>query len=90
MNWRVAEAKKRFSEMIRRAGEEPQLVYRRKELVAVVLDPARYRELEERRSAAGRTLLETTEDIRQLVAEEDYELVVPERRDRPNAFAGAR
>ena len=90
MRWCVAEAKKRFSEMIRRAGEAPQMVYRRNKLVAVVLDPATYRELEERQASAGRTLLETTEEIRRLVAEEGYELVVPERRDRPNAFAGAR
>jgi prevent-host-death family protein len=37
--WSVAEARKHFSDLVNAAADEPQLVYRRKQLAAVVIDP---------------------------------------------------
>jgi len=37
--WSVAEARKHFSDLVKAAENEPQLVFRRKELAAVVIDP---------------------------------------------------
>lgn len=38
MPWNIAQAKQRFSEIVRRAAEGPQLIYNRKRLVAAVID----------------------------------------------------
>lgn len=44
--WQVQEAKQRFSEVIRRAGDEgPQVVTRHGEEIAVVIDIDEYRRL---------------------------------------------
>jgi prevent-host-death family protein len=45
MNWQVQEAKQRFSEVLRAAETEPQVVTRHGEEVAVILDIAEYRRL---------------------------------------------
>jgi prevent-host-death family protein len=45
MHWQVQEAKQRFSEVLRAAESEPQIVTRHGEEVAVVLDIAEYRHL---------------------------------------------
>jgi PHD/YefM family antitoxin component YafN of YafNO toxin-antitoxin module len=87
MNWSVAHAKQRLSELIRRARTEPQLVFRRKELVAVVVNPAAWDQLREDEARSQRTLGAAAAEVRQILVEEGYELEVPERRDRPNAFS---
>ena len=87
MTWNVAQAKQRFSEVLRRAQGEPQLVYRRKELVAVILAPHAYEEMRERVEARRQTLAEVTEPIRAVMRSEGYELEVGSRADRPNPFA---
>ena len=38
MSWNIAQAKQRFSEVVRQAAEEPQLIYNRDHLVAAVID----------------------------------------------------
>jgi prevent-host-death family protein len=43
--WQVQEAKQRFSELIRSVHDEPQIVTRHGEEIAVVLDIAEYRRL---------------------------------------------
>lgn len=88
MRWKVAEAKQRFSEMLRAAQEEPQVVYKRDTLVAAVVGGETLEELQALQARKrSKTLAEATEELRRLVAEEG-ELVIPERRDRPNAFLG--
>jgi len=87
MNWSVAEAKQRLSELIRRARTEPQLVFRRKELVAVVMDPTALDLLREHEARSRRTLGEAAAEVRSVLEEEGYELSVPERSDRSNTFA---
>jgi len=89
MNWRVAEAKQRFSEVLRAAQDEPQPVYKRNDLVAAVVSGETFEEFQEwRKRRLSRTLAEATEELRRLVAEEG-DLEIPDRRDRPNAFLDA-
>jgi prevent-host-death family protein len=46
MRWQVQEAKQRFSEVLRRAGEDgPQIVTRHGEEIAVLIDINEYRRL---------------------------------------------
>ena len=88
MNWKVAEAKQRFSELVRAAEEKPQWIYNRGRLVAAVV-PAEdleqflaWREQQDRASIA-----DAFAELRRICAEESYELETPERRNRPNPFA---
>ena len=81
--WRIAEAKQQFSEVVRRADDTPQKIYRRDRLVAVVVSPDTLAALE----ATGRqqpppTLADAFSDIRSACLEERYELELPERGDR--------
>jgi prevent-host-death family protein len=45
MRWQVQEAKQRFSEVLRAAEDEPQIVTKHGEEVAVIIDIAEYRRL---------------------------------------------
>jgi prevent-host-death family protein len=45
MYWQVQEAKQRFSEVLRAAESEPQIVTKHGQEVAVVIDIAEYRQL---------------------------------------------
>lgn len=81
--WKVAEAKQRFAEVIRRSASEPQEIYRRDRLVAAVVNPgavARLHQLEHEQSA--RSLLELLAEAREICADEEYELDIGERVDR--------
>jgi prevent-host-death family protein len=44
MDWKIAEAKQRFSEVVRAAEDEPQRIYNRNELVAAVVSAAEIKE----------------------------------------------
>ena len=50
MRWQVQEAKQRFSEVLRAAESEPQIVTKHGEEIAVVIDIAEYRRLRGERS----------------------------------------
>ncbi|MEH2256078.1 type II toxin-antitoxin system prevent-host-death family antitoxin [Nostoc sp.] len=49
MNWRIAEAKQRFSELIHAVTKELQLIYNRNQLVAVVVEAEMFEEFLTRR-----------------------------------------
>jgi hypothetical protein len=85
--WNVADAKRRFSEVMRLAVSEPQLIYNRERLVAAVVDPEMLEEFRRWRVLRGRSVAERFAEYRVLAAEEEYELEIPERRDRDNPFA---
>ncbi len=88
MRWRVAEAKQKFSQVVRAAREEPQEILNRDRPVAVVLDVESYEEYRRWRARRARpSLEEVTRELRRLCREEEYLLEVGERRDRDNAFA---
>ena len=87
MRWRVAEAKEKFSEMLRAAREEPQEILNRDRLVAVVVDADTYHEFAAwRRRGQQGTLGEAFAELRRIMGDEDYVFEIPPRRDRPNAF----
>jgi prevent-host-death family protein len=87
MPWNIAQAKQRFSEIVRQAAEGPQLIYNRKRLVAAVIDAEDYRAYKEWSDRASRrTLADEFAELRRIIQEEDYELTVPPRSTRANAF----
>lgn len=87
--WTIADARRRIAEVTRAAAREPQALYNRDRLVGVVVDPDEYEQFRRwREQQNSRTLADDFAELRAICAEEDYELIVPERRDRPNPFAG--
>lgn len=86
MPWNIAQAKQRFSEIVRLAAEGPQLIYNRKRLVAAVIDAEEYRAFKEwSEQATGRNVAEEFAELRQIMHEENYELSLPPRTTRRRA-----
>ena len=82
-DWRIGEAKQRFSEVVRRSSTEPQRIYNRDRLVAAVVSAELLDEIERLRSKRSTWTLDTAfSEIREIFDEEGYELKVGERRDR--------
>jgi methionine synthase I (cobalamin-dependent) len=87
MKWSVAKAREQFSELLRKAANEPQEIYNRDRLVAAVLGPDSFRELSEcAQKTARRTLKESFAETRKVMAEEGYQLEAPPRKNRKNDF----
>jgi len=85
--WTIATARQNLTKLIGMAAREPQRVYRRDKLVAAVVSPELADQVETvRRSRLAAKLAEPP----QLCADEDYALMVPVRRDRPDPFAARR
>jgi hypothetical protein len=79
--WTIATARQHLPELVRRAAEAPQRVYRRDKLVAAVINPAMVDGLErQNRPGIGAKLAE----LQQICSEENYQLTTPPRRDRAN------
>lgn len=90
MPWSIAEAKQKFSEVLRAAATAPQLICNRGRLVAVVVNVETFHAFQawyEQKSKT--TLAEAFAELRALCAAEEYTLAVPLRHDRGNPFAEA-
>lgn len=88
MNWKIAEAKQKFSDLIHAVIKEPQFIYNRNQLVAVVVEAQMFKEFQNwRQQKETMSLANAFKELRQIAAEEDYILEVPCRLDRPNPFA---
>ncbi len=90
MDWKIGEAKQRFSEVVRAAEEEPQRIYNRDRLVAAVVGPREIRDfLAWRERQRKGSLADSIRELSRICAEEDYILEVPNREQagRPNPFA---
>ena len=86
--WKVAEAKEKFSEMLRWAAKTPQQIFSRDRLVAVVLGPETFESFENWRERQNSvTVGEAFGVLRTLCSEEGYVLEIPARVDRANRFA---
>lgn len=86
--WGIAEAKQRFSEVVRAAEEEVQMIYNRERRVAAVVGgPALDAFLDWHRRHRGRTLADAFAELRALAAADGFTFEAPPRRDRPNPFA---
>jgi PHD/YefM family antitoxin component YafN of YafNO toxin-antitoxin module len=87
MDWRIAEAKQRFSELIQAVSREPQRIYNRDQLVAVVVKAEVFQEFVNWQNTKHQmTLAEQFSELRQICREENYSLEVPVRENRPNLF----
>ena len=90
MTWRIARAKQQFSEVLRQAASEPQLILNRNQVVAAVVDLETFRQFEEwRRDREKPQLATALAELRKLCAQDDRPLDIPTDPDRPNAFADA-
>ena len=89
MKWNVAQAKQRFSEVLRAAVKEPQRIYNRRRLVAAIVDGETFEKFWGWKKARERKSIgEQFAELRAICAEEgDWELRTPTRKDRPNPFA---
>jgi PHD/YefM family antitoxin component YafN of YafNO toxin-antitoxin module len=87
MTWNIAQAKQKFSEVVRLTAEEPQVIYNRDQVVAVMVDAKEYAAFEQWRARkAPRTLGEAFAELRALAAGDEDPIPLAPRRDRPNAF----
>jgi len=87
MNWKIAEAKQKFSELIHSTLKEPQLIYNRDRLVAVMIKAAEYQEfLTWRESQIQTSMAESLQELQNLCAEDNYTLFVPARQNRSDFY----
>jgi len=89
MAWNIAQAKQRFSEVVRLAAEAPQMIYNHERCVAAVIDAESFKAFDAwRKLSARKTLGEEFAELRQIAAEEHYELPALPRASvgRPNPF----
>jgi antitoxin (DNA-binding transcriptional repressor) of toxin-antitoxin stability system len=87
MRWKIGQAKQRFSEVVRRAAVEPQLICNRERVVAAVVDPGsaeRLRSIVERESEE--TIADAFDVFREMATRERYGLKIPPRTNRRNPF----
>lgn len=90
MNWNIAEAKQKFSELIRAAEDEPQLIYNRDKLVAAVVPAEDLQEFLAWRSEKELPSLgDAFAELRRLCEAQEYTLEIPPRQTRPNPFLDA-
>ena len=88
MRWKIGQAKQRFSEVVRRAAVEPQLILNRNRVVAAVIDAEAAARLQAIREREGRrSIAEAFEGFRALARRERYALKTPRRRNRREALA---
>jgi hypothetical protein len=96
MEWSIAKAKQRLSEVVRLAAREPQPLYNRGRLVGALIDAETYAAFERwRHGAAATTVADEFEALRSQLAaqapqaaEVEAPIAGAPRSDRPNAFAG--
>ncbi len=90
MNWNIAQAKQHFSEVVKQAAAEPQLIYNRNQPVAAVICAEEFAAFEDWRKtqARPRTLADELEELRELMQTDGFAdgFELPPRTDRPNAF----
>lgn len=90
MAWKVAEAKQRLSEVLRCAAREPQTIYSRSRLVAVVVAGEAFEEFRVwQAEREARTVGASFAELRSLAKGSGWSLAVPGRKDRRNAFSKA-
>lgn len=84
MVWKIGSAKQRFSEVLRRAEEEPQLIHNRERLVAAVLGPEDTKAFLAWRETRKGALAASLREAREICKDEGYTFESPPRADRPN------
>jgi prevent-host-death family protein len=87
MEWTIAEARQRFSQLVKDAHLEPQLITNRSRPVAAVLDAETFLKFQEWRQQCRRSLFDSLQDLGRICHEENYQLAIPDRLNRTNPFA---
>lgn len=89
MNWNVAQAKQRLSEVLRAAAQEPQRIFNRRRLVAAVVDGETFERFERwKERSERRTIADDFAELREICEEEGgWELPTPARVDRAESFS---
>lgn len=83
MKWKIAEAKINFSDLVRRAEKEPQLIYNRERMVAVVISRVEYEEYERiKKSGSQRNMASAFNELSTICSEESYVFETPARHNR--------
>lgn len=90
MSWNIAQAKQQFSEVVRQAAGEPQMIYNRDRCVAAIIDAETFRQFEAWQRSRKKSLGQWFAELRQIAAEENYQLPIVPRSEseRPNTFVG--
>lgn len=79
--WKIGQAKQRFSEVVRRAAVEPQIICNRERVVAAVIDAGSADRLQSIVEGEGRqTIAEAFDAFREMAARERYRLRIPPRK----------
>jgi prevent-host-death family protein len=88
-HWSVSDAKARFSEILERAGKQPQFIENRGREVAVLLDVRDYRALRSRAAAGAPNarIQEFLRFCREIQDRDGAELELPPREVRSSPFA---
>ena len=84
VDWTIAEARRRFADLLSEARRSPQPIYRRNQLVGAVVGPEELAILE--RQPSGKpdsdSVAGSLAELREIVVSERYVLKVPQRRNR--------
>ena len=88
MSWKIEEAQQYFNDLLQAVEQEPQMIYRQNELVAVVVEAEAFQKfLQWQQQQSQRPISQAFAELRQICEEENYVLEIPARGDRPNPFA---
>lgn len=88
MDWKIGQAKQRFSEVVQNSAEEPQFIYNRENPVAVVISAEKYKEFREWDNKKNTmNLNDRFAELREILSEEKITLNFGKRKSRPNPFA---
>jgi len=86
MSWKIEEAQQKFSELIDAVTEEPQLIYDQNQLVAAVVKADVFQEFLIWQQQQKSSLANAFAELREICAEENYQLEIPPRCDRLQQF----
>jgi hypothetical protein len=87
--WTVSSARQNLPRLLDAVLREPQAIYRRKRLVATVIEPSAASKLKERPDDdKGGTVGSAFAALRAICADERYEFPIVSRTNRSNPFAG--
>lgn len=87
MKWKIADAKTGFSALIKKAGSEPQFIYNRDKMVAVVVSSKDYDEYQTiKESCSNRNLESVLSELSSICSEESYTFEIPPRSNRKVSF----
>jgi len=85
--WKISEAKARFSEVVGGCVEEPQVLYNRKKPVAALLNMEEYEEfLKYKQSQQKPSMAELLAELREINKHEPGDFELPPRTSRPIPF----